>query len=92
VPYQHDFAGRDTGTDAMAAALSGVDSAATSIGFPIRNMHTISETGHTGDVLAAIHGIEAALRKMDCMNKNKGLTRDDLKNNHPRLDLVKSVK
>lgn len=92
VPYQHDFAGRDTGTDAMAAALAGIDSAATSIGFPIRNMHTISETGHTGDVLAAIHGIEGALRMMDGMNKNKGLSRDDLKNNHPRLDLVKSVK
>ncbi len=92
VPYQHDFAGRDTGTDAMAAALAGIDSAATSIGFPIRNMHTITETGHTGDVLAAIHGIEAALREMDGMNGNKGLSCDDLKNNHPRLDLVKSVK
>ena len=42
IPYQIDFSGRDTGTDAMAASLAGFDSAATSIGFPIRNMHTLS--------------------------------------------------
>ncbi|MEO0415829.1 MAG: peptidase M42, partial [Verrucomicrobiota bacterium] len=41
IPVQRDMSGRDTGTDAMAAALAGVDSAVTSIGFPIRNMHTI---------------------------------------------------
>ncbi len=86
IPYQIDFAGRDTGTDAMAASLAGIDSAATSIGFPIRNMHTISETGHTFDVLAAIHGMEATLREMDKMNRGKGLTRSDLQNEHPRLD------
>jgi endoglucanase len=88
IPYQIDVSGRDTGTDAMSAALAGVDSAATSIGFPIRNMHTISECGHTSDVLAAIHGMAATLRMMDGMNRGKGLTRDDLKNHHPRLDSV----
>jgi len=85
IPYQMDFSGRDTGTDAMAAALAGFDCAATSIGFPIRNMHTISETGHTTDVLAAIHGMVAVFRHMDAMNDGAGLTRDDLKNGHPML-------
>jgi putative aminopeptidase FrvX len=47
--------------DAMAGVLGGVDSAATSLGFPIRNMHTISELGHTGDVIACIHALKAAL-------------------------------
>lgn len=86
VPYQIDFSGRDTGTDAMAAALAGIDSAATSIGFPIRNMHTISETGHTKDVLAAVHGMEALLRHLDSMNSGKGIRREDLLDGHPRLD------
>jgi len=86
IPYQIDFSGRDTGTDAMASSLAGVDSAATSIGFPIRNMHTISETGHTGDVLAAVYAMEATLREMDRMNRGKGITRDDLRNEHTRLD------
>jgi len=91
VPYQIDFAGRDTGTDAMAASLAGIDSASTSIGFPIRNMHTISETGHTADVLAAIHGMVALFKEMDKMNRGKGLSRDDLKNGHPRLDDAKAL-
>ena len=91
IPYQIDFAGRDTGTDAMAASLAGVDSAATSIGFPIRNMHTISETGHTLDVLAAVHGMEATLREMDKMNRGKGINRKDLLNEHPRLDEAKEA-
>ncbi len=86
IPYQMDTTGRDTGTDAMAAALAGVDSAVTSIGFPIRNMHTISETGHTTDILAAIAGVEATLYDMDKMNRGKGITVGDFKNNHPRLD------
>jgi len=92
IPYQMDLSGRDTGTDAMAAALAGIDSAATSIGFPIRNMHTISETGHTGDVLAAIHGLEATFRHMDKMNKGTGLKLDDLRNGHPDLGQAGSVK
>lgn len=91
IPCQRDFAGSDTGTDAMAAAHAGFDCAVTSIGFPTRNMHTISETAHTGDVLAAIHVIEATLRKMDKMNRGKGLTLDDLKSQHATLDLAKSV-
>lgn len=41
IPMQRDVVGRDTGTDAMAACLGGVDAAVTSIGFPIRNMHTV---------------------------------------------------
>jgi len=89
IPYQIDFSGRDTGTDAMGASLAGIDSAATSVGFPIRNMHTISETGHTLDVLAAVHGMEATLREMDKMNRGKGLSRADLQNEHPRLDEAK---
>ncbi|WP_435896196.1 peptidase M42 [Oceaniferula spumae] len=91
IPYQVDFAGRDTGTDAMAAALAGFDSAATSIGFPIRNMHTISETGHTSDVIAAIHAMAETFKELDKMNKGKGITRDDLKNGHPRLDEAKGL-
>lgn len=86
IPYQIDFAGRDTGTDAMAAALAGFDSASTSIGFPIRNMHTISETGHTTDVLAAIHAMVETFKVMDKMNRGRGISREDLKNGHPRLD------
>jgi len=91
IPYQIDFAGRDTGTDAMAASLAGIDSAATSIGFPIRNMHTISETGHTADVLAAIHAMVETFKSMDKMNRGKGISRDDLKGGHPRLDDAKTI-
>ena len=91
IPCQRDFGGTDTGTDAMAAAHAGFDCAVSSIGFPTRNMHTISETGHTGDVLAAIHVIDATVRKMDKMNRGKGLSVDDLKNSHVTLDTVKSV-
>ena len=91
IPIQHNVCGRDTGTDAMGAALAGFDCAATSIGFPIRNMHTISETGHTGDVLAAIHGMLATLRQMDAMNNGKGIKRGDFRKNHPRLDLTENL-
>ncbi len=75
----------------MAASLAGIDSASTSIGFPIRNMHTISETGHTADVLAAIHGMVETFKAMDKMNRGKGLTREDLKGGHPRLDMAKGL-
>lgn len=91
IPYQLDMSGRDTGTDAMAAALAGFDSASVSIGFPIRNMHTISETGHTRDILSAIAGMEATLIALDKMNRNKGITIDDLKNSHPRLDTISKL-
>lgn len=83
IPYQKVASGRDTGTDAMAGVFAAIDAAATSIGFPIRNMHTISETGHTGDVLSAIHGVFHALKLMD----EDGLTADDFRESHPRLDL-----
>ncbi len=86
IPYQISVSGRDTGTDGMAAVLAGVDSAAASIGFPIRNMHTISETGHTGDVIAAIHAITDTVLAMDRANDGSGTTRDDFKNGHLRLD------
>ncbi len=86
IPLQLSLVGRDTGTDAMAAAFAGLDAAATSIGFPIRNMHTISESGHTGDVLAALHGIYQTLRAMDAMNDGAGINSDDLRDTHPRLD------
>ncbi|MGE0431628.1 MAG: peptidase M42 [Planctomycetota bacterium] len=91
VPYQRDVCGRDTGTDAMAGVLGAIDCAATSIGYPIRNMHTISEAAHTGDVLAAVHGIWRGLEHMDGMNKGKGLRREDLLANHPRLDHAKAL-
>lgn len=86
IPVQHELAGRDTGTDAMAAVFAAIDSASTSIGFPIRNMHTISESGHTGDVEAAIHAIYQTMRHMDSMNDGSGITGNDLRDSHPRLD------
>ncbi len=86
IPMQMDVVGRDTGTDAMAGVLANVDAAATSIGFPIRNMHTISETGHTGDVIAAIHVVSELIKDMDGMNRGKGIKSKDLIDQHPRLD------
>lgn len=84
IPYQMSVVGRDTGTDAMASFFAGRDAAATSVGFAIRNMHTVSETGHTGDVLAAVHAIVAAIRAMEA----RGMTRADLEASHVRLDLA----
>ena len=85
IPVQHELAGRDTGTDAMAAVLASIDSACTSIGFPIRNMHTISESGHTGDVEASIHAIYETMVHMDGLNGGAGINGDDLRNSHPGL-------
>ena len=82
IPLQRDIVGVDTGTDGMAGVLASIDSAATSIGFPIRNMHTISETGHTQDVLAAIHALTHTLQALDAI---PDLQREFL-DNHPRLD------
>ncbi|MEM9379260.1 MAG: M20/M25/M40 family metallo-hydrolase [Planctomycetota bacterium] len=82
IPYQISVSGRDTGTDGMAAFLAGRDAATTSIGFPIRNMHTISESGHTGDVQAAVHAIAAAIQHMD----GAAMTRGDFEAGHVRLD------
>ena len=92
IPYQESPSGRDTGTDGMAAALASVDSAATSVGFPTRNMHTISEIAHTSDVLCCIHAMVASLKHLDRMNHGKGIKIDDLRNGHPRLDEVKTLK
>lgn len=92
IPMQMDVVGRDTGTDAMAGVLGNVDTAATSIGFPIRNMHTISETGHTGDVIAAIHVVNELIKDMDGMNRGKGINASDLIDQHPRLDQASKLK
>lgn len=86
IPYQRDVLGRDTGTDTMAAGLTGVDAAATTIGFPVRNMHTISESACTRDVLAALHALDRTLVHMDRFDDGRGMTADHFRNGHPRLD------
>jgi endoglucanase len=90
IPVQPKSVGRDTGTDAMAAVFASIDAAVASIGVPIRNMHTISETGHTGDLLAATHLVAETIRAMDAANGGSGMTADDLRNGHPRLDQAES--
>ncbi|GBG30860.1 Cytoplasmic M42 family peptidase [Hondaea fermentalgiana] len=64
IPLQIDVVGRDTGTDAMAGVLASVDAASTSIGIPIRNMHTVSETGCTDDLVAATHLFVETVREL----------------------------
>ncbi len=86
IAVQPKAAGRDTGTDAMAAVFASVDAAASSIGFPIRHMHTISECGHTGDILSAIWVIYELLHHLDGMHKGAGANADDFRAGHPRLD------
>ena len=81
----------DTETDAMAGVLASIDAAATSIGFPTRNMHTVSETGHTGDVLCAIHALAKTVQRIDKLNDGKGLTADDFRDGHPRLDQAENL-
>ena len=88
IPFQLSPVGRDTGTDAMAGVLGSIDAAAVSVGIPIRNMHTISESGHTGDVLACLHGLYETLGSLDKANGGKGLSRGNLQNGHARLDLA----
>jgi len=87
IPMQIDVSGRDTGTDGMAGVLASIDCAATSVGFPIRNMHTISESGHTGDVAAAIHAIAQTILDMDSEKDLK----ESFKTTHPRLDQVSPI-
>ncbi|ASJ73124.1 M20/M25/M40 family metallo-hydrolase [Granulosicoccus antarcticus] len=87
IPFQIDVTGRDTGTDGMASVFAGVDSAATSIGLPIRNMHTISESGHTGDVLAAVHVLKETILGMDTEDELRSVFRES----HPRLDQTTSM-
>jgi hypothetical protein len=48
-------------------------------------MHTISESGHTGDVLAALHLLHHTLLAMDAMGEH-GMADADLLDTHPRLD------
>lgn len=86
IPCQRDVCGRDTGTDGMAGVLGNVDCVVASIGMPVRNMHTISEVGHTGDVLAAIHGITRTILELDRQDDGKGRLRRDFRTGHPRLD------
>jgi endoglucanase len=82
IPMQRDIVGADTGTDGMAGVLAAVDCAATSIGFPIRNMHTISETGNTHDLLAAVHVLTHSLKALDALAD----PHREFAENHPRLD------
>ncbi len=86
IPMQRDVVGADTGTDGMAGVLASVDCAATSIGMPIRNMHTVSESGHTRDVLAACHGVAGTIQALDEQDDGRGGLRGTFRDNHPRLD------
>ncbi len=87
IPFQMSVAGRDTGTDGMAAVFAAIDAPATSIGFPTRNMHTISESGHTGDVLCAVHAMVKTIQAMDDADMKK----DDFKALHVRLDHAETI-
>ena len=82
IPLQRDMRGRDTGTDGMAGVLGNVDCAATSVGFPIRNMHTISELGHCGDVHACLEALYATLETM----ADENVTGEHFLSAHPRLE------
>lgn len=88
IPMQRDVLGRDTGTDGMAGVLASVDCAATTIGFPTRNMHTISESGHTGDVLASIYALFETIKTMDSEDD----VHSSFTHNHPRLDQASPLK
>ena len=87
IPLQKSVSGRDTGTDAMAGFFAAIDAASTSVGFPIRNMHTISETGHTSDLLACIHALAETITDMEA----QGLNADSFKQGHIRLDHVTQI-
>lgn len=82
IPFQRAVTGRDTGTDAMAAVFASIDAAATSVGFPIRNMHTVSEAASTHDVLASVAGIVETIRLIE----EKAMRAHDFRVGHPRLD------
>ncbi|MBK1698111.1 M20/M25/M40 family metallo-hydrolase [Rhodovibrio salinarum] len=91
IPMQRDVCGADTGTDGMAGVLASVDCAATSIGFPIRNMHTISETGNTKDTLAAAHAVAKSILALDARDDGREKLRAQFRNNHPRLDTAEPL-
>lgn len=86
IPTQRDVVGTDTGTDGMAGVLANVDCAAASVGIPIRNMHTISEAGHTSDVLAALHGVVETALALDVEGADPAALRQRFRDHHPRLD------
>ena len=87
IPYQKSVSGRDTGTDGMAGFFAAIDPASTSVCFPIRNMHTISETGHTGDVIAAAHGMYQMMATM----QEEGPTAASFRTGHARLDGLEEI-
>ena len=91
IPMQRDVVGADTGTDGMAGVLGNVDCAATSVGMPIRNMHTISESGCTRDVLACTHAVAATLQAMDAEETTTGTLASAFRGNHPRLDQARGL-
>lgn len=91
IPMQRDVVGVDTGTDGMAGVLGNVDCAATSVGIPIRNMHTISESGCTRDVIAAMHGVARSLQALDAAETETGTLARRFRENHPRLDAAEPL-
>ena len=86
IPLQRDAVGADTGTDGMAGVLGNVDCVATSVGMPIRNMHTISESGCTSDVLACTHAVAETLKALDAEETAPGHLSNAFQTGHPRLD------
>ena len=91
IPMQRDVVGADTGTDGMAGVLGNVDCAATSVGMPIRNMHTISESACTRDVLACTYAVAETLKAMDAEEKQTGALAEAFRSQHPRLDQARSL-
>lgn len=84
LPLQLDLSGSIEGNDSMAAVLAAVDAASLSLSFPIRNMHTSSELGCDGDVLAAIAIFGAFIDTLAA----EGWTRERLKAEH--IDLKRA--
>jgi len=91
IPMQRDVVGADTGTDGMAGVLGNVDCAATSVGMPIRNMHTISESGCTRDVLACTHAVAETLLAMDAEESRTEALHEAFCSQHPRLDQARPM-
>lgn len=89
IPIQLDQNGTDTGTDAMASVLSNKDVVCTSVGVPVRNMHTVSECGVTDDVYAASFLIQKSVEKLVEEQKTKG--KDIFKTTHPDLSKASVV-
>lgn len=92
IPIQRDVVGVDTGTDGMAGVLGNVDCAATSVGMPLRNMHTISESACTRDVLACTHAVAETLQALDQEETQTGILAAAFCDNHPRLDAAQPLR